>query len=105
MSDTDTIPTDAPVTDAPTETEPVTDTPSQDVPPTDPPADAPPDDAPVTDAPTDDVPPADASRTGFVPDLKPGDACTTPDGRKGTVVAFAGNPPVCFPIQDAGIEG
>jgi hypothetical protein len=42
---------------------------------------------------------ADESRTGFVTGARPGDVCTCPDGRKGTVHSFDSGL-VCIPNHD-----
>jgi len=42
---------------------------------------------------------ADESRTGFVTGMRPGDQCTCPDGRKGTVHKFDEGL-VCIPNHD-----
>jgi hypothetical protein len=45
------------------------------------------------------VPPANESRTDFVTGARPGDECTCPDGRKGTVHSFDSGL-VCIPNHD-----
>jgi membrane protein involved in colicin uptake len=47
------------------------------------------------------VPDAGESRTGFVRNARPGDACQCPDGRKGTVHRFDEGL-VCIPNADQG---
>jgi hypothetical protein len=47
------------------------------------------------------APSADESRTDFVSDARPGDECTCPDGRKGTVHSFDAGL-VCIPNADQG---
>lgn len=42
----------------------------------------------------------DVSRTAYVPGGKQGDACTCPDGRKGTITVFADGVAVCLPNFD-----
>src|SRR4051794_35957925 len=44
---------------------------------------------------------ADESRTAFVTGVRPGDECTCPDGRKGTVHSFDTGL-VCIPNADQG---
>jgi membrane protein involved in colicin uptake len=47
------------------------------------------------------TPGSDESRTGFVTNARPGDECTCPDGRKGTVHKFDEGL-VCIPNHDQG---
>jgi hypothetical protein len=53
---------------------------------------------PATETPTPD---ATKSRTGFVADGRPGEQCTCPDGRTGTIHRFDEGL-ICIPNQDQG---
>jgi hypothetical protein len=49
----------------------------------------------------EETPDANESRTGFVTGARPGDECTCPDGRKGTVHSFDSGL-VCIPNHEQG---
>jgi hypothetical protein len=60
-----------------------------------------PQETPVDEPGAGDAPDANASRTDFVKNARPGDECICPDGRKGTVHSFDSGL-VCIPNHDQG---